>query len=376
MGIELLTQADYVLNACGRPVPPQGFKFVDLPKIIAFHRTYAPQGSLSPDPPGGFNTVSGPAQNRVENTGNTLFICKGIVLQTDPVSVRIKWPNGRFWNQFPSQNVTLPENTTSFPQGTGGNMYALDEFQMIEKGGKITIEMSGPNAGPVDIQFWGVVRYLLKDRGNGAGEIDNQTCIIGYPAQANPQGAPKCLIGYPTPVAGKNGEALRMMPDPVEVLKYRQRFECWPNGNIQAPEFRLGNQCEVDTPPGYDDEAFTWITPSITATDTDASYNNLVIVPGSEDLIIRRWRAIPTWSDGAVGNPAVSIRTPNGYSLTGGDQIPIYLSGGGWFPVFPTIKVLSGGGLIIDLMDQNETGSDVSVSVVLEFDAAKRRRIQ
>ena len=252
-------------------------------------------------------------------------------------------------------------------------MYALDEEMPIPKGDKITIEMSGPNHGNVDIQFWGVVRYLLKDS-NGAGEIDNETCIIGYPAQAQAQGKPACLIGYPAPVAGKSGETLRMMPDPVEVLKDRQRFDCWPNGNIQAPEFLLGNQCETDTPPGYADEAYTFFSQPIVATDTTASYNNLLPIPGSEDVIIRRWRASVVWSDGAFGNPAVSIRTPNGYSLMGGDQIPIYF--GYWFPVFPTIKVIAGGGLIIDVMDQNETGSTVSITVTLEFDAVKRRKIQ
>ena len=47
MGLELLTQADYVLNNCGRPVPPPGFKFVDLPRIIPFHHT--PLGTTTAD---------------------------------------------------------------------------------------------------------------------------------------------------------------------------------------------------------------------------------------------------------------------------------------------------------------------------------------
>ena len=373
MGLELLTQAEYVLNACGRPVPPPGFKFVDLPRIIPFQSQYTRQGG---NPEGEINLVgTGPTQNRVENTANTLFICKGIVLSTDPVSVRIKWPSGRFWNQFPSGDPNVSFAATVFPQGTGGNMYALDEPQAIERGGKIAIETSGINQGNVNIQFWGVLRYLLKDTGNGAGEIDSQTCIVGYPNQAKPDGPPVCLIGYPTPIAALDGvSTLRMMPDPVEVLRHRSRFECWPNGNIQAPEFRLGNQCETDTPPGYWDESFTFFSQPIVATDAAASYNNFLAVPGTEDVIIRRWRAIVTWSEGAVGNPAIAIRTPNGYSLMGGDQIPIFL--GYWFPVFPTLKVIAGGGLIIDVTDQNETGVHVNISVVIEFDAAKRRKIQ
>jgi hypothetical protein len=316
-------------------------------------------------------TIAGPTQNRVENTGNTLFICKGIMLHTDPVSIRIKWPNGRYWNQFPSPAQI---STTSFPQGTGGNLYALDEPMPIEKGGKITIEVSGIQNGPVDIQFWGVVRYLLKDTGNGAGEIDSETCIIGYPASAQPQGPPNCLIGYPVKVAAKDGAApLRMMPDPIEVLKQRQRFECWPNGNIQAPEFRLGNQCETDTPPGFVDETYTFFSQAIIVTDTVASYSNLLAVPGQEDVVLKRWRAICTWGDGATGNPAIQLRTPNGYSLTGGDLIPIFF--GYWWPVFPTLKVVAGGGIIIDLMDQNDTGTPVSISIVIEFDAVKRRKL-
>lgn len=37
MGFELLTEADYVLDACGREVPPPGYRFVDLPRVIPFH---------------------------------------------------------------------------------------------------------------------------------------------------------------------------------------------------------------------------------------------------------------------------------------------------------------------------------------------------
>ena len=258
MGLELLTQADYVLNACGRPVPPPGFKFVDLPRIIPFHHT--PLGSSSADiyeyggeagvvafkslvpgvqftltivsfPPvplptavtiignnitlsvetGANNAtiiafwnanpvhnfvsltlVSGsplavfynnppvvtgvllpiatttftegwPTQDYFENTSNTLFIVMGIMLKTDPVSVRIKWPNGRYWNQTPSGNQFL--SGANFPQGTGGNLYALDEEVAIERGGKVAVEMSGPNTGGVDVHLWGKLRYLLEGFG-------------------------------------------------------------------------------------------------------------------------------------------------------------------------------------------------------------------
>lgn len=469
MGLELLTQADYVLNACGRPIPPKGYKFVDLPKIIPFHQTisttpgetgsildevscglaftnispyavtvvttevFAPQSATcvitgspslgftititfydssetlsetlallaatpgvsalvstvivpgaSADPPNealtagataelgaGSFTVPFPNQDRIENTSNTLFLCRGISLQTDPVSVRIKWPSGRYWNQFPSGNINASAGAgANFPQGTGGNLYALNEEVPIERGGKVAVEMSGPNPGTVDIQLWGVLRYLLKDTSPLASLVDGQTCIVGYPAQAQSQSGASCLIGYTVPGAAKGKAGMLTMHDPVQVLKERQRFICWPNGNIMAPEFLLGNQCETDTPDGYNDEAFTFLSQPISATSNAASYSNSVIVPGQEDLIIRRWRAIITWNSG-TGNPVIGMRSPSGYSVTGGDQVPVFLEY--WVPMFPTLRVRAGTEIILDVSYPGGTGT---VTVQVEFDAVKRRRLQ
>ncbi len=476
MGLELLTQADMVLNVCGRPVPPPGYKFVDLPRFIPFHHT--PQGSstatgfcygaenggvcFSSKNPGvqiTLNIVEGhasitvvgntitisfgadanptinafmtlwnatpaatalvlaqigaccgptptpnttpfynspdligqllpiatttftegwPTQDYFENTSNTLFICMGIMMQTDPVSVRIKWPNGRYWNQTPSGNQFLAG--ANFPQGTGGNLYALDEPVVIERGGKVAVEMSGPNVGNVDVQLWGKLRYLLKDTG-GSGIVGDHTCIVGYPDSAKPAGPPNCIVGYPVKAgATLSGGAIKMIADPIEVLRSRQRFSCWPNGNIMAPEFRLGNQCETDTPPGSQDDSFTFFS-GVTGTSTPTpyvipgggqNYSNPIAVPGQDDVVIRRFRAITTWSGGATGIPVVQLRLPNGYSVTGGDQIPINL--GYWIPVFPTLRLAAGTVLIVDLADSLQTDSG-SINVVLEFDAVKRRKV-
>ncbi len=447
MGLELLTQADYVLNACGRPVPPPGYKFVDLPKIIPFHhriqigsQSYcyvAENGgvqftnisglpvTLNIGASGPFVVVDGttitingeinagtltisqflalwasvpaatalltaslagascgtttgtpdttpfyngpatnaftlfftepfPTQDYVANNSNTLFICKGIMIESDPVQIRIKWPNGRYWNQFPSGNP-YAGNGACFPQGTGGNLYALNEPVPIPADGKVAVEMSGPNGGDVNIHLWGVLRYLLKETG-GVGQVNQNTCIVGYPANA------QALTG------------LQMMDDPIEVLKSRQRFHCWPNGNIFAPEFRLGNQCETDTPKGYVDESYTFFSDPIVIPGAGQSYSNPVNVPGQDDVVIRRWRAIVEWSDGATGNPVVQIRTPSGYSTTGGDQIPIYL--GYWFPMFPTLRVIAGTRLILDVADSNlGDPTDTTITVTFEFDAVKRRKL-
>ena len=476
VGLELLTQADYVLNNCGRPVPPKGFKFVDLPKIIPFHHT--PNTTFIPGPnycyiseTGGvvFNNITAPpvvvtliiaesgvgapsitvvgntitiqvgagpltitefislwnstlaassqasaqvarascgtetsspattpffinpvtqalatgtltfneiwpSQDYVSNNSNTLFLCRGLMLQTDPIQVRIKWPNGRYWNQFPSGNPLLSASAC-FPQGTGGNLYALDEEVAIERDAKVAVEMTGPNPGGVDVHLWGVLRYLLKDNGiNLLPAVGSHSCIVGYPAAAKSQGPPTCLIGYPVNTTG----GVKTIPDPIEVLKQRPRFSCWPNGNIMAPEFRLGNQCETDTPEGYEDESFTFLsgvppgTPFVIPGGSQL-YSNQVALPGQEDIIVRRFRAIITWAGGATGNPVAQLRLPNGYSLTGGDQIPLFL--GYWFPVFPTLKIAAGTILIVDLADPLQ-GDGGTINVTLEFDAVKRRKIR
>jgi len=589
MGLELLTQADYVLNACGRPVPPKGYRFVDLPKILAYHHTAvaAPVCWQSVDGSGngvllqftGFNapnitvvttttagpfsiTVTGntpasatvsinlssttafniriadfiqfvnnatlypqfqalrnlgviaqtigasntdivsatfatttcvgspvtseawPQQGRIENTTPTLFLCDGILLQTDPISVRLKWPSGRYWNQFPSGNPYQSAGTC-FPQGVAGNLYALDEEVPIEKGGRVGVELSGYNAGSVDVQLWGRVRYLLKDTG-GAGLVDGQTCIVGYPDAAKPQGAPNCLIGYPVGAGaiGKTGSI--MIADPREILRERPRFECWPNGNIMAPEFLLGNQCDVDAPDGFKDDPFTFLTDPVTLSPSSPqSYNNTAVIPGAEDFMMRRWRAVMSWGTGGsqepaiiqngdigsiaflgtpgtvvtcinqagtpnlpffisvVGNtvtlgastdaggnalmaaslapaliaanpaaaalitavnphadfpiagsttvnpsgggggqnglPLVGIKFPSGYSITGGDLIPVSFdpSKGAlyWIPFFPTSRLRHGEQLIFDFAYALGSQNTAAVTVQIEIDGAKRRRL-
>ena len=484
MSLELLTQADYVLNSCGRPVPPKGFKFVDLSKIIAFHHTPqatggaggsycyiaenggvafqnispytvtiiitegvgpiitvsggpvagytikivdgaeggatithflnawalvpmatslvaatiagGPTGGVLPCPgtatgepdstpfyegplnttlaPGASTFTEGwPSQNYLSNNSNTLFLCWGVMLQTDPVSVRLKWPNGRYWNQFPSGNPFLSAGAC-FPQGTGGNLYALDEEMAIEKGSKVAIEMSGPNVGNVDVHLWGVLRYLLKDNGPSSfASTDGKTCIVGYPTQAQSQGAPACLVGYPVAgIPGSGSALIKTIPDPIQVLKYRRRFHCWPNGNIFAPEFRLGNQCETDTPPGCRDESYTFFSAPIVVPGGGQNYSNPVAVPGQDDVVIRRWRASIVWNDGSTGTPVVQIRLPNGYSVTGGDQIPLNL--GYWMPMFPTLRVATGTSFFLDVSD-SLAGDGGSITVTFEFDAVKRRKL-
>ena len=349
MGLELLKEADYILDACGRPVPPPGYKFVDLPRIIPYQTTVLNTGE------GGISAT--PTLFRLTNNANTLFICKGVAINTQ-TGIRIKWPTGRFLNQNPSSPSGASGFIEQFPNGVAGNMLSLQWPQLIEKGGRIGIEVWNAG-GVIKVEFWGVLRYLLKDTGDNLAADPNSQCIIGYPAWANKKS--------PSPGSFK----IEMIPDPIAALEALPRYACGPNQNIMAPEFLLGDSPSVgEVPDGYIDDSFTFFSPAYTIGVGGQSFGNAVIIPGQDDVVIKRWRSFSTWSAETVGTPVLGMRLPNGYSLTGGDLIPCVF---GWMPVFPTLRIPSGGRLILDVSNIDATGD--TITTTFEFDAVKRRKV-
>jgi hypothetical protein len=364
MGLEMLREADMVLNACGRPTPPPGAKFLDLPYVIPFQVVY---DSTAEAP------LPSPFASRVQNITNTLFLVRAISIRGGHINFRIKWPNGRYLNQTPSGPRGVLAGGTAdiaFPHGTGANMLALKDEQPIEKGGRITVEASGAYLGTLNFQFWGVLRYLLRE--TGGGRSTSVGCIVGYPAAASGE-------------VNRQNIKVDMMADPLQALEARPRYLCGPNQNIMAPEFLLGNQCTPETPAGYEDEAFTFLSDTYTLAAAGAgaveaqSYSNAVIIPGNDDVVIRRVRGIVIWAEATTGCPCFSLRRPDGYSITGGDLIPLTQTTAGqpalfaWLPMFPLLYVKAGDRLIIDLALIDAAGGNITV--VLEFDAVKRRKL-
>lgn len=123
--LKVLRKADLVLNACGRPIPPAGFKYIDLPYSIPVKATFSPAGS-----------PNAPFQIEVKNNALTQFICKGIIFGSTQ-QIRIKWPGGHFFSQNPSH-----VDADGSPIGAGANMLALDEPVLIESGANIAIEVT------------------------------------------------------------------------------------------------------------------------------------------------------------------------------------------------------------------------------------------
>lgn len=340
--LELLREADMILNACGRAVPPPGYRFVDLPRVIPFWQDLAvpPETSF---------------QARIANTSDTIFVCRGVAIDTS-CFVRLRWPDGKFLNQLPSTG----NGSNSFPMGQASSMLALDQERILQPDSRISVEFSGTTSGTCPISLWGVLRYLLKDTGDAPAK--NAACLIGYPARAG-RGVP-----------GVDPKLIPTMVDPLEALAIMARLKCGANQNIMAPEFRLGNQCVLETPAGFEDESFTFYSNPITVPANGQSYNNVIIVPGSDDVVIKKLSAFVTYTGGLGSTiPTVALRLPNGYSVTGGDMIPMNLGPGG-FPIFPTLRVGAGGRLIVDMADMQASGGSGASVTVLEFDGVKRRR--
>lgn len=355
--LELLTQADYVLSPCGRPVPPAGYRFIDLPRVIPFHF----DNEVGGQPGTPFNRL-------LSNTANTLFLCKGIALNSG-FQARLRWPSGRFL----SAGMMFNENQVASPQGVGSTMLALTEEMPLDPDARISVQLSGLGTitGGCDLDLWGVLRYMLKvsDGSNGGRSAGN-----------GGNGGASCLIGYPA-IVKNNGAGLDLIDDPIETLKARPRYLCGPNQNIMAPEWALGNQCTPETPDGWTDEPFTFFSQAIAIPHDGEIYNIPVIVPGGgEDFIVKSLKFFTTYTDEYFSVPVLQLRLPNGFSMMGGDMIPVaydqnFIPNVFELPVFPTLPVTTGMRIILDAADMLVSGVGTA-TLIVQFVGCKRRRAQ
>jgi hypothetical protein len=330
------------MDKCGRMVAPKGYRFVDLPRVIPFRQ------NVTATTEGGAFT---PTLARIQNNSPTLFLCKGLASLENSPAFRIKWPNGRFFNQHPFAG------SSTYPQGVGGAMFTFKRPQPIEQGGRISLEQSG--TGVVMLQLWGVLRYLMKD--SGPGKLAAPSCILGYPDWAT---------------GDKNkGFQIEYMADPIGVLDGLDRYACGGTQNAFAPEFRL-NLDDYCTPAGTSEESFTFFSPPIVCAANGSKYGTAVLIPGSDDMVLKRWRAISVWDAMTTGDPVVGMRLPSGYSITGGDLIPCAPLF--WVPFFPRQVVEgaaksggAGGRIIVDVSNIDAAGANITT--VIEFEAVKRR---
>lgn len=317
--LELLTQADFVLNACGRPQPPPGYRWVDLPRILAF-QTLLPAGT-------------GQVVSRVQNTGNTVFMCRAISINTALGAYQIRWPNGRVLEAALARN----------PIGTGQIMKGLLPEVPLDPQGQISIQLNSRLGGgeneTVTILFYGVLRYLLKATGNEA-------------------------------------------PSPVMSVSQAPRVRSGPNQNIMCPEWLLGDQCTPETPDGFYDEPFTLFSdPQVVAVGGAPLLDQAVQLPGDcHALVFKRWGFNVVIDAGVTGQPVVAWRLADGYSITGGDLVPTVQNSGlapspsAGTQFLPSLSVPGGQRMFLDVDSQDATGIG-NFTVVVRFDGVKRRKI-
>ena len=311
-----LETADYVLNACGRPLPPAGYRWVDLPRYISFYLPIA----------AGVNTVQ-----RVLNKSPQPFLCRAVYVNTGgQVAVRIKWPDGRFLHK----NVAA---SNPHSQGVAAaEMLAVMPEKLIPPSGAISVELSaiGTPGFQVAITFVGCLRFLLKASGS-------------EPDQYIPQ--------------------LSTAP---RVRRY---------SNILAPEWYLGEQCTPETPAGYEDESFTLLADPVTVNvDPDSLFSDqagVMRVPGDADFVPRLARFTTTFTGGATGTPTLGVRFDDGYSLTGGDLVPLSTLLLDWNAIFPTQVLRAGTRVFVDMGVIDSASGPGTCVGVLEFDGVKRRKL-
>jgi hypothetical protein len=200
MDVQLLTQADFTLDKCGRPRPPRrGLSSLFIRKSFLIQTTFAA-------------ATSSPTQTVTkEITGESLWHLRGLQITSNPntaLSLQILLPNGRFLINQLQDALQIA--------GYGSYRYTFNPSLKCPPGTKVSITFevtNTTNQQPMSIELSGAYEYLLKGG-------DNRIC--------------------PTDEAAEN------LP----------RYFGDPNQNIMAPAWQHG---VVDPPPpGYHDEDFTY----------------------------------------------------------------------------------------------------------------------
>ena len=263
MDIQLLTQADFILDKCGRPRPPQaGLSLVYIPKGFGVNSYF----TISP----------GTATQTItkEITGDTTWCLREFQVLTSSataVSLQVQLPNGRF----------LISNLQDVLQigGYGSYRYLFTKELECPPGSKIMVTFQDTNTGvaqPISIVFGGAHKYVLK---SGALQI----CPVDEAAMQ----IPRMLAG--------------------------------PSQNILAPAWQQG--VGPPTPPGFRDEEFVYTTDAANPTTAiplagPLNATQSIAIDSSSDFRCRR-RLIAITADAGVtaGTVLAKFRTGSGYSL-------------------------------------------------------------
>jgi hypothetical protein len=318
----LLQQASFVLDSCGRVVPQQQ-NYVDIPSHIVYSRLMPGGGSGSTDITGIITKLAVP------------FYVRAVTAQAFPRASqgafwRIRYPNGKY---FQSQNSPHP---MSF--GFGSDRQSLLPELSWQPGEKIFVDLDTIIAGPppsqgysVSIMFEGVYRFPIP----GPAKVSN-------PLNQN---MPRYFIGE--------------------------------TQNILAPEFRFAPGCPSETPVGYQDEGGWWYGGDFAClsnlpTSGQQVSNTKIQIANDADFIVREiWPYFPVGlTNQGAGTVVIRLRRDDGYALMS-NFLPILSIQG---PVFKELKVKAGGCLYYDAYLTNPSGSPGSVVTFSPIFAGVKRK--
>jgi hypothetical protein len=281
----LLKDQDFVLNACARPIPPTNTTWVDIPAHVGYSRLVLDASELT---------------NGIVHKGKVPFILRAITARALPASLgdvywRMRFANGRYF-----QNE-LTAHRAAF--GIGSNRQVFLPEVIWNPGEKIFIDLNTQVALPGDatvvMMFEGVFRSPI----TGAANVINPL--------------------YSEFATGPNGD----------IFRYFQN----ENQNIMAPEFRFGAMCESDTPPGYWDEEYRYVSPTADLPTAGGTISNVPtqIEPGSDFYCREIWPYFPGGANQGFGTVVCRMRRGDGYALSS-NFLPINTIQG---PMFPELKI-------------------------------------
>jgi len=296
MNSQLLQQANYVLDSCGRQVPPPNTSYVDIPSHITYSR-FMPGDNVTqfPDDIGG-----------VMHKGRVSFFLRSLTAQSLPrdtqgVYWRLRFADGRYFQSELTSHAMafgFGSDRQVFVGGVGGHPEGVE----WKPGEKMYVDLDTIIAGPppaggytVVLMFEGVYRFPIQ----GSGSV----------AHPFPGGMPRYFVNEPQ--------------------------------NILAPPFRFGPTCPSETPQGFQDETWWYVSPvrDLPVIGTPVSNVPTQIEPASDFICREVWPFFPGVSPtGAVqgfGSVVVRRRRGDGYALES-NFVPINSIQG---PVFKELKI-------------------------------------
>lgn len=318
--IHLLRQADFVLNSCGRPIPPKSVSWVDIPAFIGYN-TFLPD-------PAGQTQIGG-----IMHKQKVPFMLRSITAQALPRNTqgtywRLRFPDGRYFQS------ALTSHAMAW--GFGSNRQLFDPEVPWAPGEKCFID-------------------YLNNNGSAVGAPPGWTDTVMF------EGV------YRFPLVG--GQPVLNPIDPASRYRY---FVNEPQ-NILAPEFMFGPSCPSETPEGFQDEVW-WYKSDAEALDIDGTVvsNVPTVISTDADFYIQEVWGNVTANTGN-GTIAVRMRRGDGYALSSNFLSINAIQG----PMFPQLKVRAGDSINWDGQVLDGSGAPGStLTFEMWFKGIRRRRVQ